>query len=99
MRPSTCRAKLSAPAWLISAVLLLWGCASAPSISKVEAAKVHVVNDADLVRTCQMLGTVADSDFEDLQKKAARLGGNVALLTRHINDKMIADVYRCGGSN
>ena len=28
-----------------------------------------------------MLGTVADNEFEDLQKKAARLGGDVALMT------------------
>jgi len=45
-----------------------------------------------------MLGTVADSDFEDIQKKTVRLGGNVALLTRTIGDNMIADVYRCAAS-
>jgi len=47
---------------------------------------------------------VADNDFQDLQKKAARLGGNVALMTPQrtakggyfgLQDYMTADVYRC----
>lgn len=51
-----------------------------------------------------MLGTVADNDFQDLQKKAARLGGNVALMTPQrtakggyfgLQDYTTADVYRC----
>ena len=51
-------------------------------------------------------GTVADNDLEDLQKKAARVGGNVALMTPErkakggyfgLQDYMNADVYRCGG--
>ena len=65
---------------------------------------MRVVKDTSLVRGCQVLGTVADNDFEDLQKKAARLGGNVALLTPEraakggyfgLQDYMTADVYRC----
>jgi hypothetical protein len=86
--------------------LLFSGCASSSTgISKVEAAKVRVVNDANLVSACQVLGTVADNAFEDLQKKAARLGGDVALLTPQrqskggyfgLQDYMTADVYRCG---
>jgi hypothetical protein len=65
---------------------------------------VRVVDDANLVRGCQVIGTVADNDLEDLQKKAARVGGNVALLTPKrvskggyfgLQDYMTADVYRC----
>jgi hypothetical protein len=82
----------------------LVGCASSSSISKAEAAKVRVVNETDLIRGCQVRGTVADNELEDLQKKAARLGGNVALLTPQrpskggyfgLQDYMTADVYRC----
>ncbi|HUP37599.1 MAG TPA: hypothetical protein VNC82_19400 [Candidatus Limnocylindria bacterium] len=86
--------------------LLFAGCASSSTgVSNVDAAKVRVVNDAKLVSTCQVLGTVADNEFEDLQKKAARLGGDVALLTPErkskggyfgLQDYMTADVYRCG---
>lgn len=33
------------------------------------------------MRGCQVFGAVADNELEDLQKKAAKLGGNVTLLT------------------
>jgi len=51
-----------------------------------------------------VLGTVADNELDDLQKKAAKLGGNVALMTPQrtskggyfgLQDYMTADVYRC----
>src|SRR4029453_7601842 len=50
--------------------------------------------------------SVADNELEDLQKKAARLGGNVALLTPQrtakggylgLQDYKTADVYKCAG--
>ncbi|HEY3067449.1 MAG TPA: hypothetical protein VGL09_16775 [Methylomirabilota bacterium] len=67
---------------------------------------VLVVNDLERVRGCRVLGTVADNEMQDLQKKASRLGGNVALLTPDrkskggyfgLEDYMTADVYRCEG--
>ncbi len=85
-------------AWLM--ILVLIGCAS---ISREEAARVWVVDHANLVRDCQVLGTVADNELDDLQKKAARLGGNIALLTPQRASKggyfgLPADVYPCEGS-
>ena len=65
---------------------------------------MRVVTDASLVQSCQVIGTVADNELEDLQRKAARVGGNVALLTPErkskggyfvLQDYMTADVYRC----
>jgi hypothetical protein len=75
-------------------------------LAEVEAAKVRVVSDPEMVRGCQVLGTVADNELEDLQKKAARLGGNIALLTPQrtakggyfgLQDYKTADVYKCEG--
>ena len=90
---------------LMVTLLLAGGCASSSeNTPKIQPASVRVVNDANLVGGCQVLGTVADNEFEDLQKKAARLGGNVALLTPQrgakggyfgLQDYMTADVYRC----
>lgn len=91
--------------WIVSAclgALLLAGCASKPT-----PVAVLVVNDENRVRGCRVLGTVADNELDDLQKKAARLGGNVALLTPErkskggyfgLQDYMTADVYLCEGS-
>jgi hypothetical protein len=90
----------------LAALFLAGGCASSRDISNVEAAKVRVVTEMEMVRGCQVLGTVADNDLEDLQKKAARLGGNVALLTPQrtakggyfgLQDYKTADVYKCEG--
>ena len=87
--------------------LFLAGCASSSrevSTGTGEAARVRVVNDANLVSGCRVLGTVADNDLEDLQMKAARLGGTAALLTPErvskggyfgLQNYMTADVYRC----
>jgi hypothetical protein len=86
------------------ALLLAGGCASSGEISSVEAAKVRVVSDTEMVRGCRVLGTVADNDLEDLQKKAAKVGGNVVLLTPQrttkggyfgLQDYKTADVYKC----
>ena len=92
--------KVARGAWV--AALLLAGCASAP-----EPARVRIVNDPSLVRDCKVIGTVSDNDMEDLQKKAAKIGGNAALMTPErkakggyfgVQDYMTADVYQCDGA-
>ena len=90
------------PIWMggLLAVVVA-GCASAP-----EPGRVRVVQDKTLVRDCKVIGTVADNDMVDLQKKAAKVGGNTALLTPEREAKggffglekyMTADVYQCDG--
>lgn len=85
--------------------VFLAGCASSSrEVSTAEAARVRVVNDANLMSGCQVVGTVADNDLEDLQRKAARVGGTAVLLTPErvskggyfgLQNYMTADVYRC----
>jgi hypothetical protein len=89
--------------WILSTcslALILGACSSAPP--KPEG--VLIVEDENRVRGCRPLGTVSDDALDDLQKKAARLGGNVALMTPQrkakggyfgLQDYMTADVYRC----
>jgi hypothetical protein len=75
--------------------------------STAKPAGVLVVSEASRVRGCRAIGTVADNELDDLQKKAARLGGNVVLLTPErkskggyfgLQDYMTGDAYRCEGS-
>lgn len=89
--------------WIVVASLLALasvGCGSAPP----KPAGVLIVEDQTRVRGCRALGTVSDDALDDLQKKAAKLGGNVALLTPQrkskggyfgLQDYMTADVYAC----
>ena len=89
--------------WMLSACLLLAACSSSP-----QPVSVLVVEDADRVRSCRPLGTVSDDDLGDLQKKAAKLGGDTALMTPQrktkggyfgLQEYMTADVYRCATSS
>lgn len=89
----------SVSAWVMAFVVA--GCASDKPV------RVRVVNDENLVRGCRAIGTVSDNELEDLQKKAARLGGNVALMTPQrtskggyfgLQDYMTADVFQCESS-
>jgi hypothetical protein len=84
--------------WLFT--LVLAGCASSEP-------GVLLVDSEDRVQGCRPLGTVSDNEMEDLQKKAAKLGGNVALMTPQRKSKggmfgmqeyMTADVYSCPGN-
>jgi hypothetical protein len=79
--------------------LILAGCASEGGVLLVE--------DEARVRGCRPLGTVSDNEMEDLQKKASKLGGNVALMTPQrkakggmfgMQEYMTADVYSCEAS-
>ena len=90
------------PGWSISiglCAVVLAGCASEKG--------VLLVDDESRVRGCRPLGTVSDNEMEDLQKKAAKLGGNTALMTPQrkakggmfgMQEYMTADVYYCEGS-
>jgi len=81
--------------------LLLAGCASS------EKGGVLVVNEESRVQGCRPVGTVADDNLEDLQKKAAKLGANTVLLTPQrkakggyfgLQDYSTADAYACPGT-
>ena len=84
--------------WILSVCLLtLAACASGKPA-------VLLVEDEKRVQGCRPLGTVSDNEMDDLQKKAAELGGNVALMTPQrkakggyfgMQEYMTADVYKC----
>jgi hypothetical protein len=86
---------------LAALCLALAACASTSPEERARAARVRVVKDADAVRGCEAIGSVTDDDIQDLQIKAARLGGNVALVTLQssgfrFRTYTTAEVYRCG---
>jgi hypothetical protein len=85
---------------------MLWVCLPAAALAACvsTAPGVLVVDDESRVRGCRALGTVSDNELDDLTKKAAKLGGNVALLTPQrkakggwfgLQDYATADVYLC----
>jgi hypothetical protein len=68
------------PACLLG--LLLAGCVTAlPGEELADAARVRVTTDRALARDCAFLGMATDTSETDLQRKAAWLGGDVAVVT------------------
>ena len=69
-----------ASAWLTG--LILTGCATAlPGEQMADAARVRVTTDRALARGCTFVGMASDTSETDLQRKAAWLGGDLAVVT------------------
>lgn len=78
------------------------GCASmSPEEEAAAAQRVRVVTDAGAVRDCDVIRAVTDDEIQRVQVKAARLGGDVALVISQAQRGgrlyTTALVYHCGG--
>ena len=97
--------------WLM--VLVLVGCAKAMSDEeRANAARVRITNNPEIARGCAFVGMASDDSIKDLQGKAARLGGDVAVVTMQTQEARggggaqgfgfryrtytTAEVFRCG---
>ena len=88
---------------------ILAGCTTAlPGEQPADAASVRVTVDRELARGCTFVGMASDTSETDLQRKAAWLGGNLALVTLESQEARAAaswyksvattaEVYRCEG--
>ena len=90
-----------AAAWFIS--LLLVGCATTMP-NQENAATVRVTTNPRIPRGCVFVGgAMSNNSIKDLQRKAAGLGGNLALVTMEpprtsgdgFGTYFIATVFRC----
>ena len=107
MSPSTTPAAI-ASVWLLG--WLLAGCATTLTPEdEANAAKVQVTIDHDLARGCEFMGMASASNEKDLQRKAALIGGDVAVVTRESQETRAStswyqsvtsttEVYRCEGA-
>jgi hypothetical protein len=90
--------------------LILSGCATAlPGEQLADAARVRVTTDRTLARDCAFVGMVSDTSETDLQRKAAWLGGDLAVVTLASQETRAstswyksvtttAEVFRCEGA-
>ena len=103
----------SPPAAIASAWLLGWllaGCASTLSAEdEANASRVRVTIDHELARGCEFVGIASASNEKDLQRKAALIGGDVAVITQESQEARAStswyhsvtsttEVYRCEGA-
>jgi hypothetical protein len=62
--------------------LALAGCATTLSgEDEANAARVRITNDREIARDCAFVGMASADNEKDLQRKAAWLGGDVAVIT------------------
>ena len=97
-----------ASAWLIAG--LLAGCATTLSAEdEANAAGVQVTIDHELARDCTFIGMASADREKDLHRKAAWIGGNVAVITTESQEARASavwyrsvtsttEVYRCEGA-
>jgi len=96
-------------AWLMA--LALVGCAKAMSDEdRANAARVRITNNPEIARGCAFVGMASDDSIKDLQGKAARLGGDMAVVTIQTQEARggggafryrtytTAEVFRCGSA-
>src|SRR5262245_18727839 len=63
------------------------------------SAQVRFTTDAALTRSCEFRATVSDDSVKDLRKKAARAGGDTALLSFDEENTIQARIFRCPSAN
>lgn len=103
----------STPAAIASVWLLGWflaGCATTLSAEdESNAARVRITIDRELARGCEFMGMASASNERDLQRKAAWIGGDVAVITQESQEARAStswyqpvtsttEVYRCEGA-
>ena len=103
----------STPAAIASVWLLGWllaGCSTTlTSEDEANASKVRVTIDHELARGCEFVGVASASNEKELQRKAALIGGDVAVITResqearastswYLSVTSTTEVYRCEGA-
>lgn len=90
--------------------LALAGCATTLSPeNETDAVRVVITIDPALARDCTFMGTASADNDADLQRKAAWIGGDVAVVTRDSQETRastawyrsvtsLAEVFRCEGA-
>jgi hypothetical protein len=100
--------KRMASAWLIG--LVFAGCAAVMSDQEqADAARVQITTDREIARGCTFVGIASADNETDLQRKAAWLGGDVAVVTMESQEARAStswyrsvtyttEVFRCEGT-
>lgn len=90
--------------------LLLAGCATTLSAeNEASAARVVITIDPALARGCTFMGMASADNDTDLQRRAAWIGGDVAVVTKDSQElrastswyrsvTSVAEVFRCEGA-
>ena len=91
--------RAAAPMLAMALTLALAPGAGAQDAERIAMAQVRFSTEAAAASGCQHVGSAKDNSVRDLRRKIVRAGGNLAVLSFHVDDlsNMFAEIYRCGG--
>jgi len=83
----------------VAVVLALVSGAGAQDGERAAMAQIRFSTEQAAARGCSHVGSAKDNSVRDLRRKIARAGGNLAVISFHVDDlsNIYAEIFRCGG--
>lgn len=83
----------------VGMVLALVSGARAQDGERAAMAQVRLTTEQAAARGCSHVASAKDNSVRDLRRKIVRAGGNLAVISFHVDDlsTIFAEIFRCGG--
>ena len=80
-------------------VAVLASSAAAQDAERVAMSQIRFSTEPAAASGCAHINAAKDNSLRDLRRKIVRAGGNMAVLSFHVDDMstIFAEIYRCGG--
>ena len=80
-------------------VMALAAGAAAQDSERAAMAQIRFSTEPAAAQGCSHINSAKDNSLRDLRRKIVRVGGNMAVLSFHVDDlsTLFAEIYRCGG--
>ena len=80
-------------------LLALAPAAAGQDAERIAMSQVRFSTEPAAARGCSHINSAKDDSLRDLRRKIVRAGGNMAVLSFHVDDisTIFAEIYRCGG--
>jgi hypothetical protein len=82
----------------IATLLILVPAAAAQDAERAAMAQIRFSTEVSAARGCSQVGSAKDNSLRDLRRKIVRAGGNLAVISFHVDDmsNIFAEIFRCG---
>lgn len=80
-------------------VAALASSAAAQDAERIAMSQIRFTTEPAAAGGCSHVNSAKDNSLRDLRRKIVRAGGNMAVLSFHVDDMstIYAEIYRCGG--
>jgi hypothetical protein len=83
----------------VAVVVTLVSGAGAQDAERAAMAQIRFSTEQSAARGCSRVASAKDDSVRDLRRKIVRAGGNLAVISFHVDDlsNIFAEIFRCGG--